>query len=90
MRTKVHFTTMEMVLYNIYDYLEGTLNHLKSFKLKSYLGDNFAYFCAAILVDAETLETSVAFKPGKLGNITRTFEYTYDYIFCLWTIHNCN
>ena len=59
---------------------------MKSLKLKSYLGKNVTYSCAAILVDAERLESDGAFKPEHLGYITRIFEDTYDSRFLLWAI----
>ena len=57
---------------------------MKIIKIKSNTGDNVAYWCAAMLVDAERLESSGAFKPKHLGYITCIFEDTSDSIFCLW------
>ena len=59
---------------------------MKSLKLKSYPGENVTHFCAAILVDAERIESAGAFKPEHLGYITRIFEDTSDSRFCLWDI----
>ena len=59
---------------------------MKSLKLKSYPGENVTDCCAAILVDAERLESAGAFKPENLGYITRIFEDTSDSRFRLWTI----
>ena len=61
---------------------------MKSLKLKSYPGENVTDFCAAILVDAERLESAGAFKPEHLGYITHIFEDTSDSRFRLWAIQN--
>ena len=60
---------------------------MKSLKLKSYTGENVTDCCAAILVDAERLESAGAFKPEHLGYITRIFEDTSDPRLRLWDIH---
>ena len=60
---------------------------MKSLKLKSYPGENVTDCCAAILVDAERLESAGDFKPEQLGYITCIFEDTSDYRFRLWAIH---
>ena len=73
---EVFVATMTTFLSDYYDALEETLNHMKSLKLKSYPGDNVTDFCAAILVDAERLESAGAFKPEHLGYIIRIFEDT--------------
>ena len=70
---EVFFATMTTFLFDSYDALEETLNHMKSLKLKSYPWENVTDFCAAILVDAERLESAGAFKPEHLGYITRIF-----------------
>ena len=67
---------MTTFLSDSYDALEETLNHMKSLKLKSYPGENITDCCAAILVDAERLESARTFKPEQLGYITRIFEDT--------------
>ena len=59
---------------------------MKSLKLKSYPGENVTDFCAAILVDAERLESAGALKPEHLGYIIRIFEDTSDSRFRLWAI----
>ena len=59
---------------------------MKSLKLKNYPGENITDCCEEILVDADRLESSGAFKPEHLGYITRIFEYTSDSIFRLWDI----
>ena len=59
---------------------------MKSLKLKSYPGQNVTDCCAAILVDAERLQSARAFKPEHLGYITRIFEDTSDSRFRLWDI----
>ena len=59
---------------------------MKILKLKSYPGENVIDCCAAILVDAERLDSYGAFKPEHLGYITRIFEDTSDSIFLLWGI----
>ena len=64
---EVFVATMTTFISDCYDALEETLNHTKSLKLKSYPGENITYCCAAILVDAERLESARAFKPDHLG-----------------------
>ena len=59
---------------------------MKSFKLKSYPGENVTYCCASILVDAERLESAGAFKPEHLWYITCIFEDTSDSGFRMWDI----
>ena len=59
---------------------------MKSLKLKSYLRGNVTDCCAAILVDAEPLESAGAFKPEHLGYTTHIFEDTSDSKFRLWDI----
>ena len=83
----VYVAIMTTFISDSYDTLEETLNHTKSLKLKSYLGKNVPYCCAAILVDAECLESAGAFKPEHLGYIPRIFEDTYNSRFCMWDIH---
>ena len=55
---KVFVTTITTLLYNSHDALEETITDMKSLKLKSYQVDNFTYFCAEILVDAELLKSA--------------------------------
>ena len=83
---EVFFAIMTTFLSDSYDALEETLNHMKSLKLKIYPGENVTDCCAAILVDAERLESVGAFKPDHLGYITRIFEDTSDSRFRLWAI----
>ena len=83
---EVVVATMTTFLSDSYDTLEETINHMKSLKLKSYPGENVTDCCAEILVDAERLESSRAFKPEHLGYITNIFEDTSDSIFRLWAI----
>ena len=78
--------TMTKFLSDSYDALEDTLTHMNSLKLKRYPGENVTYCCAAILVDAERLESAGAFNPEHLGYITCIFEDTSDTIFRLWDI----
>ena len=61
---------------------------MKIIKLKSYLGENVTDCCAEILVDAERLKSSVAFKPEHLGYMTSIFEDTSDSRFRMWDIRN--
>ena len=82
----VFFATMTTFLSDSHDTLEETLTHMKSLKLKSYPGENVTDFCAAILVDAERLDSDGAFKPEHLGYITCIFEDTSDSRFRLWDI----
>ena len=67
---EVFVVTMTKFLSDSYDALEETINHMKSLKIKSYPGENVTDCCAAILVDAECLESDGAFKPEHLGYIT--------------------
>ena len=64
---EVSVTTMTEFLSDSHDALKETLTHMKSLKLESYSGEKVTYFCAAILVDAERLESDGAFKPEHLG-----------------------
>ena len=73
---EVFVTTMTTFLYDSDDSLEETFTHVKSLKLKSYPRENVTYCCAAILVDAEHLESAGAFNPEHLGYITSIFEDT--------------
>ena len=59
---EVYVAIMTAFLSDSYDALEETLNHMKSLKLKSYPGENVTDCCAAILVDAERLESAGALK----------------------------
>ena len=83
---EVFVATMTIFISDSYDALEETLTHIKSLKLKIYPGDNVTYFCAAILVDAERLESAGTFNPEHLGYINRIFEDTSDSIFRMWDI----
>ena len=60
---EVFVATMTTFLSDSYDYLEDTLNHMKSLKLKIHPGENVTDCCAEILVDAERLESAGDFKP---------------------------
>ena len=59
---------------------------MNSLKFNSYPENNNTYFCAKILVDAERLGVSGAFKPEHIRYITRIFEDTSDSRFRLWGI----
>ena len=59
---------------------------MNSLKLKSYPGENVIDFCAAILVNAERLDSSGAFNPEHLWYTNRIFEDTSDSRFRLWDI----
>ena len=83
---EVFVANMTIFLSDYYYALEETLNNMKSLKLKSYTGENVTDCCAAILVDAERLESTGAFKPEHLGCINCIFEDTSDSRFCLWAI----
>ena len=83
---EVFVATMTTFLYDSYDALRETLNHMNNLKQKNYPGENVIDFCAEILVDAERLESSRSFKPEHLGYITCIFEDTSDSKFCLWAI----
>ena len=84
--TEVYVAIMTTFISDSYDDLEETINHMKSLKLKSYPGENVTDCCAAILVDAERLESAGALKPEHLGCIIRIFEDTSDSRFRLWVI----
>ena len=64
---EVFVPTTTTFLSNYYDDLEDTLNHMKSLKLKLYPGENVTDYCAAILVDAERVDSAGAFKHEHLG-----------------------
>ena len=83
---EVYVAIMTTFLFDYYDALEETLNHMKSLKLKIYPGENVTDCCAAILVDAERLESAGALKPEHLGYRIRIFEDTSDSRFRLWAI----
>ena len=69
--TEVFVPTMNPFLSHSYDDMEETLTHMKSLKLKRYPWENVTDCCAEILVDAERLESTRAFKPEHLGYINR-------------------
>ena len=83
---EVFDATTTTFLSDSYDAMVETLNHIKSLKLKIYPGENVKDFCAAILVDAERLESAGAFKPEHLWYTTHIFEDTYDSRSRLWYI----
>ena len=85
-RPEVLVATMTTFISNSYDDLGETLTHMKILKLKSYLGENVTDYCAAILVDAESLVSDGAFKTEHLGHINSIFEDTSDSRFRLWDI----
>ena len=62
------------------------MNHMKSLKLKSYPGKNVTDCYAAMLVDAERLESTGAFNSEHIQYITRIFEDISDSRFRLWAI----
>ena len=62
----VFVSTITTFLSDSYDYLENSLTHMNSLKLKSYPGENVTYFCAEILVDAKRLDSARAFNPDHL------------------------
>ena len=78
---------MDTVISDSYNSLEETLNHLKSLKLKIYVGQNVADCCAKIFVDYENPVCYGAFKTKNLSYITHIFEDTSDYRFSLWYIN---
>ena len=78
---EVFVATTTTFLSDFYDDLEETLTHTKIIKIKSYPGENIAYFCAVILVDDDQIESIRAFKPEHIGYITHIFEDNYDFIF---------
>ena len=64
---EVFVSTMTTLISDSYYALEETLTHMKSLKLKIYPGENVTDWCAAILVDADCLESSGVLKPENLG-----------------------
>ena len=85
---EVFVATMTTFLSDSYDALEETLTHIKILKLKIYPRENVIDFCAVILVDAERLLSSGAFKTEHLGCITHIFEDTSDSVFRMCPIKN--
>ena len=83
---EVFVSTMNTFLSYYYDYLEETLTHMNSLKLKNYPGEKITDCCEEILVDDERLESSGSFKPKHLGYITRIFEDTSNSRFRIWDI----
>ena len=71
---EVFVATMNKFLSDSYDDLEETLTHMKSLKLNIYPGVNVTDFFAAILIDADHLESARAFNPEHLGHITCIFR----------------
>ena len=66
-RPEVSVATTTIFLSDSFEALEETLTHMKSFKLKSYPGDNVIDFCAKILVDLKNFQSAMTSKPGNLG-----------------------
>ena len=85
---EVYIAAMTNVLFNSCDSLVGTVNHVKSLKLKDRMGVNVEDCCDAILVDVEHLESAGSFKPDHLSYIICIFENTSDYRFHIWATHN--
>ena len=83
---ELYVAVITTVLYDSYDALQYTLDHLRRIKLNSYTWGNVADLCAEILVDSERLDSSVAFKPGCLIYITCVFEDNSDSVLRLWAI----
>ena len=77
---------MKKIISDSYDALEETLTHMKSTKIKSYLGEHVIYLWAMILVYSERLESAKAFNTENLGYITCIFEDNSDTIFRIWDI----
>ena len=77
---KVCVATITTIIYNDYDALEETINHFRSLKIKSYLGEKDAYCCAEILGIYERLDTDGDFNTKHLGYITQIFEDAPDNI----------
>ena len=75
---EVYITTLYTVIYDYYDDLGETLNHLKIIKLKRYFGENISDLRAKILVEYELLESAGALDTNQLGYITRIFENSSD------------
>ena len=85
---EVYVSTTATIIYDSYDALEETLNHLNSLKLKINLGENVTYWFNIILVDVEWLESDWAFKTENLGYITGIFEDNSDQRFRIWEAMN--
>ena len=65
---------MTTIISNSYYTLVDTLNHTKNLKLKDHPGRDAADCYNAILVNVESLESAVSFKPEHLGYIIHIFE----------------
>ena len=76
-----YVSTITTIISDSYYSLVDTLNHTKNLKLKYHPCRDAADCYDAILVNLESLESSVAFNPEHLGYIIRIFEDTCDYIF---------
>ena len=61
--SKVYVFTINVVISNSDDDLGDTLNHINILNINNHMGYNVPYWCAAILVDIERLESARYFKP---------------------------
>ena len=75
---EVYVSTTTPIIHNSYDSLVDTMDHTKSIKLKDSLEENVTDCCDTILVYAERLESSRAFKPKHLDYIICISEDTSD------------
>ena len=55
-RPEVFISAMTTFLFDSYDALKETIDHVNSINLHSYPGENATYCCATILVDADIVE----------------------------------
>ena len=83
---EVFVATITTFISDSYDALEETLTHMRSLKLKKYPREKVTDCCAAMLVDAERIESARAFNPEHLGYITCIFDDTSDSRFHLCDI----
>ena len=85
--TEVYVATTNTVIYGYYDSLVSTLNHMKSIKLKYHTAETVVDLCDTILLDAERLESSVAFNHKHPGYDIGVFDDTSGSRFHIWVTH---
>ena len=76
----VYTTSMIKFISDSHYYSEDKINYSKSPKINICLGENVKYYCAAILVDYESLESAREFISENLSYTNRIYEDTSDYI----------
>ena len=81
---EVYVATMTTIIPDSYYSLVDTLNHMKNLKLKDNPVRDAADCSDATLVNVESLESAVAFKPEHFGYIIHIFENTSNSRFQIW------